>query len=111
MEQADHHARRRIGACIAAERRRAGLTPDALAERGALSAARLRAIEQGCGPSSTELFALAEALSLPPTRLLGHGPPGPGRGVEHLDDPGVTWGMDMIEQIQAAERLVARYGL
>lgn len=107
--------RQEIGRNIRAARERAGLTLQELAARVGGDASRLSRIESGGrGIDSVLLFDLADALDVSVDSLLvsgrlaafARGERRPGE-----DDPHVRWGMRMIEEIQAAERLVRRYGL
>lgn len=111
----DIDRRREIGQNIKAARERAGLTLQALAERVGGDASRLSRVENGeRGLDSVLLFDLADALEVSVDSLLvsgrlmafARGERQPGE-----DDPHVRWGVRLIEDMKAAERLVARYGL
>lgn len=98
----------RIGGFIRRERLDAGLEPAELGARAGISAGRVCAIEAD-GPNSCELFAIAQALGVSVDALLR-----PRTGFiepEVLADPHVRYGIGLIEEMQAAERLVLRYGL
>lgn len=107
--------RREIGQNIKRARERAGLTLQALAGRVGGDASRLSRVESGeRGIDSVLLFDLADALDVSVDSLLvsgrlmafARGEQQPGE-----DDPHVRWGIRVIEDVQSAERLVARYGL
>jgi transcriptional regulator with XRE-family HTH domain len=114
-EVADIERRREIGQNIRAAREHAGLTLQELAARVESDAPRLSRMENGeRGLDSVLLFDIADALEVSVDSLLvsgrilafARGDRQPGQ-----EDPHVRWGVRMIEEMQAAERLVKRYGL
>ena len=111
----DIDRRREIGQNIKAARERAGLTLQGLAERVGGDASRLSRVENGeRGLDSVLLFDLADALDVSVDSLLMSGRLtafARGERQPEEDDPHVRWGVRLIEDMQAAERLVARYGL
>lgn len=111
----ERERRQEIGTNIRAARERAGLTLQALAERVGGDASRLSRVEKGeRGIDSVLLFDIADALEVSVDSLLVSGRLAVfarGERQPDADDPHVRWGMKMIEEIQAAERLVKRYGL
>ena len=111
----DTDRRREIGQNIKAARERAGLTQQALADRIGGDVSRLSRLESGeRGLDSVLLFDLADALDVSVDSLLSTGRLAAFARAERQpgeDDPHVRWGVQLIEEMQAAERLVRRYGL
>ena len=111
----DTNRRLEIGRSIKAARERAGLTQQALAERVGGDVSRLSRVENGeRGLDSVLLFDLADALEVSVDSLLSSGRLAAFARAERQpgeDDPHVRWGVQLIEEMQAAERLVKRYGL
>jgi transcriptional regulator with XRE-family HTH domain len=112
---ADIERRQEIGRNIRAAREAAELTLQALAERVDSDPSRLSRMENGeRGLDSVLLYDIADALEVSVDSLLvsgrllafARGERQPGE-----EDPHVRWGVRMIEEMQAAERLVKRYGL
>ena len=111
----DIERRQEIGRNMRAAREAAGLTQQELAARVDSDASRLSRMETGeRGLDSILLFDIADALEVSVDSLLvsgrllafARGERQPGE-----EDPHVRWGVRMIEEMQAADRLVKRYGL
>lgn len=93
-----------IGAGISTLRRDAGLGLGKTARAVGCSSERLEAIEAGRTPlDSVVLIGLAELFGVSTSSILSGSPRHPD---EHL-----AWGIDLLETMASAERLVERYGL
>lgn len=111
----DVERRQEIGRNIKAARERAGLSQQQVVDRIGGDVSRLSRLESGeRGLDSVLLFDLADALDVSVDSLLSSGRLtafARGERQPDEDDAHVRWGKRMIEEMQAAERLVERYGL
>lgn len=100
----------RIGDNVQAARGRVGLSLPELSDALGISLEHLEAVEAGSGVDSVLLFDLCRELGVSPEEILREAPSSR-REAPERSDPHIRWGIQMLEQIAAAERLVARYRL